>query len=271
MSYLLDKKIKRKKSLNIALAVVLFVILFYFRSGIFDGFSSATQAIFRPVLILGSGIGGNLGDIVSYFISKESIYNDNQTLKIQISAEEARMANYDSIVKENESLKEILGRKKEKVTMVLSAILAKPNQSAYDTLLIDAGINEGIKIGDTVFAKGDVPIGRVDIVYGNSSKVVLFSSAEEKTQASIAGKPDRAGGDTFMELVGRGGGNFEMILPRDFILQKGDQVVLPGINSYLLAVAETVISDPREPFIKALLRSPVNVQELKFVQIEIQK
>jgi hypothetical protein len=93
--------------------------------------------------------------------------------------------------------------------------------------------------------------------------VVLFSNAGEKNQALISG------GNIFMEIVGRGGGNFEMIVPKDFTLQKGDQVVMPGVNPYVLAIVETVISDPRDPFTKALLTSPVNIQELKFVEVEI--
>ena len=46
--------------------------------------------------------------------------------------------------------------------MILSAILSKPNQSPYDTLIIDVGTQEGLKTGDTVFALGNVPIGRID-------------------------------------------------------------------------------------------------------------
>ena len=147
--------------------------------------------------------------------------------------------------------------------MVLAAILAKPNQSIYDTLIIDAGTKQGIKAGEVVFALGNLPIGRIGEVYQNSSKVILFSNAGEKNQTVVT---DR---NIFMELVGRGGENFEMILPRDLTLQKGSQVVMPGLHSYVLAVVETIISDPRDPFIKALLTSPVNVQGLKFVEVEI--
>jgi len=59
-----------------------------------------------------------------------------------------------------------------------------------------------------------------------------------------------------------------MILPRDFVLEKGNEVVLPGITPYTLGVVETIISDPRDSFQKALLVSPVNIQELKFVEVE---
>jgi cell shape-determining protein MreC len=215
-----------------------------------------------------------LESIGAYFISKNSLYLQNQNLQSQLDENVARDLNYNSVLAENESLKEILGRKNVSAVMILSAILSKPNQSVYDTLVIDTGAREGIQAGDIVFALGNAPIGRVSLVYANSSKVILFSSSGEKTQAVIAGKPARnathsvAGGNVFLEIVGRGGGNFEMIIPKDFTLTKGDQVVLPGIFPYVLGVVETIISDPRDPFVKALLTSPVNIQELKFVEVE---
>ena len=217
--------------------------------------------LFRPILILGNNVGEKFGNLGAYFTSKNSLYLQNQTLQSQLNEEEMRMANYNSISDENIGLKEILGRKNEKTSMVLATILSKPNQSIYDTLVVDVGAKQGIKIGDTVFAFGNIPVGRISEIYPSSSRIILFSNAGEKTQAIISGK------DIFMELVGRGGGNFEMILPRDLTLQKGDQIVLPGINPYVLAIVQTIISDPRNPFTKALLTSPVNIQELKFVEV----
>ena len=263
MSYLLDKKIKEKRFFKITLGIVVLIILFFFRAGIGSGLSEVSQIIFRPILIVGQGIGGKLKNLNSYFISKSSLYNQNQKLQAEVDFNNARMTNYDSVVADNASIKEILNRKDPKLDMILSVILAKPNQSIYDTLVIDVGASEGIKIGENVFALGDVPIGRVDIVYPNSSKVVLFSNPGEKTQEVISGK------NIFMELVGRGGGNFEMVLPKDLIMQKGDQVVMPGINPYVLAIAQKTISDPRDPLNKMLLTSPVNIQEQKFVEVEI--
>ena len=108
-----------------------------------------------------------------------------------------------------------------------------------------------------IFAFIDFAITALD-----SSKAILFSTPGEKTEVVISGK------DTFLEMVGRGGGNFEMILPRDFVLESGTSVHLPGVSSYIVARAETIISDPRDAFLKALLVSPVNIQELKFVEIE---
>lgn len=145
--------------------------------------------------------------------------------------------------------------------MTVAGILSKPNKSPYDTLVIDAGENENIEVGNLVFALGNIPIGKVAEVYGDTAKVTLFSSAREKTEVVLSGQ------NAFVEIIGRGGGNFEMTLPRDFIVEAGREVVLPGINPYVVARVVTIISDPRDAFSKALLVSPVNIFELKFVEV----
>ena len=262
MNYLLDKKIKRKKFFYIVFFVVILLVLFYFRSGIWSGLAYGSHRLFRPILIFGNNLGQKFSGVGSYFVSKNSLYKESENLKLELGKTKARMSNYDSLLDENVNLKETLGRKSENRNIVLAAVLSKPNQSPYDTLIIDRGIKQSIEIGNTVFALGNVPIGRISDIYPGSSKVVLFSNPGEKIQGVVSG------GDIFVEIIGRGGGNFEMILPRDLVLTKGNQVVLPGITPYVLGIVETILSDPRDPFIKALLVSPVNIQELKFVEVE---
>lgn len=243
-------------------------ILIFFQASIRSGLSYVTLGIFRPVLSTGGSVGGKFGSLGAYFSSKNSLYNENVDLKARLEADRADRTNYDSLRAENTDLKDMLGRKIGEVEMTLAAILAKPNQSMYDTLLIDVGSELGIQAGDRVLAKGNLPIGRVAEVYSKSSKVILFSTAGERTQAVISPQAGQAGGNIFVELVGRGGGNFEIVLPRDIVLWKGDQAVLPGITPYVVGIVETIISDPRDSSQKALLVAPVNIQALKFVEVE---
>ena len=263
MSYLQDRKTKRKKTLNIILGVLFLLILFYFRTSIFFGLSYFSSTVFRPVLGLGNNVGSKFSGLSSFFISKNSLLKENEDLKSQLLEKDASTSNYNALLDENEKMKEILGRKKDNTSMILSAILEKPNQSPYDTLIIDVGANKNIKQGKVVFALGNIPIGHVSAVYPYSSKVTLFSTWGEKTEVVVE---DR---DVFMSVTGRGGGNFEMIVPRDFVLGKGTTVILPGIIPYVVGIVETIISDPRDAFTKALLVSPVNIQELKFVQVQM--
>ncbi len=241
---------------------MLLFILIYFRSVIFSGLAYGSHFVFRPILVLENNLEEQWIIISSFFKSKKSIFMENENLKSELNEISARISNYNSVLEENTQIKEILGRKNEKTVMILAAILGKSNQNLYDTVIIDVGVKQKIKVGDTVFALGNVPIGRIAEAYADSSKVILFSSGGEKTEAMIASK------NVFMPIVGRGGGNFEMILPRDFSVEKGNQVVLPGLTPYVLAIVQTIISDPRDALQKALLVSPVNIQELKFVEIK---
>ena len=262
MSYLLDKKSKRKKVLNIAILIFSIAILFYFRVSIFKGLSFAGHSIFRPVFILQNKFSNVFSNLNAAFSFKNSLLKQNENLQLKLLENNALLLGYQSILDENIKIKEILGRKNEKIDLLLSAILAKPNQSPYDTLIIDVGAKHGVQNRNLIFALGNIPIGRIVDVYPSSSKVVLFSNSGEKTEVSVTGQ------NVFMQITGRGGGNFEMVLPRDFVLEKGSTVVLPG-SSYVVAVVKTIISDPRDSFIKALLVSPANVQELKFVEVKL--
>ncbi len=262
MSYLLDKKIKRKKFWNIALFVIFLLLLFYFRNPISSKLGATTHFVFRPVLFLGNSIGGSFSSVKAYFSFKSSLFEDKNNALEMLNEKMATYSNYASVLDENIKMKEILGRKNTKVSMILASILSKPNRSLYDSLIVDAGLEEGIKLGSMVFAYGSVPIGKVADIYDHSSKIILFSNPGEKTEVVINGK------NIFMQLVGRGGGNFEMASLKDWVLEKGTEVVLPGINSYTVAIVEKSVSDPRDSFDKILLSSPVNIQELKFIQIE---
>ncbi len=247
---------------KIAILVVIFLFLFYFRGGILGGLSSATHFVFRPILVLGNNIGNRFEKMGAYFYSKKLLILENETLKNSIAANEARISNYNTVLDENIKLKETLGRNMGNKNMVLASILSKPNRSIYDTLIIDIGKDQNLVAGERVFAYGNVPIGKIVEVYANSSKVVLYSSPGEKTDVIVGGK-----GIT-MQLIGRGAGNFEMILPRDFVLENGTEVVLTGLTSHTIATVQTILSDPRDSYQKALLKSPVNIFELNSVEVE---
>ncbi len=238
------------------------LICVYFQSGVSRALSVVAHAVFRPVLYVGGSIGDKFSGIGAYFSFKSTLALENNRLKNEMKEMGARVSNYSVVLEENISIKEKMGRAVGLENTILSAVLSKPNQSPYDTIIIDIGANKNVSVGDRVFALGGIPIGKVSAVYSYSSNVVLFSSSGEKTEVVITGE------NAFVQLVGRGGGNFEMILPRDFMLTKGEVVVLPGIRPYTVAVSQNIISDPRDSFQKVLFVSPVNIQEIKFVEVE---
>jgi hypothetical protein len=121
---------------------------------------------------------------------------------------------------------------------------------------------ETITEGLQVFADGNMPIGEIGKVYENSSLVMLYSNPGQVTEAMLEGS------NTTVELIGRGGGNFEMTIPLDLPSENGKLVVLPSTQSGVIAVIDALLSVPTDPVKKVLLRSPVNIQSLKWVQIK---
>ncbi len=261
MTYTLDKQKRNKKVRNTFFVIFIFLLIFYFNNSLAKILGSFTHIILKPVLAIGSNMNTRIHNINSYFISKNTLLKENDLLKNQSLELESKFANYQSLENENQSLKELLGRLGENHQYILATILAKPNITLFDTLVLDIGGDKGVAVGDIVFAYGNIPLGKVSEVYTKTSKVTLFTNPGEKTNAVISST------NTYVDLIGRGGGNFEIILPRDFTLSEGENVLLPDLNNYLIAKVVSTISDARDSYQKALLISPVNIQELKFVQV----
>jgi len=66
------------------------------------------------------------------------------------------------------------------------------------------------------------PSGRISDIYQNSSKVILYSNAGETTQAVYSSPfhDTTLNGNVFVDLIGRGGGNFEMVMPKILLFKQ---------------------------------------------------
>ncbi len=194
--------------------------------------------------------------------TKKSVFEKNRELVIENIKLRNQMIDYDILRAENTQLKESLGRWQEDKNIIISSVLAKPNFSPYDSIIIDIGENYNIKIGDKVYSGPNILIGEVDQVYKNSSLVLLYSNPGKKTSVLIDGL------NTNIEIIGRGGGNFEMTTPVDLYVEKGKSVLSPSINPEVIAIVGDVISSPNDPVKKFILSAPVNVQNLKWVEVK---
>jgi cell shape-determining protein MreC len=259
----LDKKqiMKKKKITRNVIGFGLFLILSAF--GLLGLFGNFFNYVGRPVWEAQRSIGSSFYNINYFFRSKASISNENHNLIEEISYLRLSMVDYQILKNENNELKEMLGRIEIKNNFVLGNILTKPNHSPYDTIVIDIGSDVGIKEGDFVYANGNIPIGNIGKIYSRTSLVSLFTNPGQKTEGFAEGT------NASVELIGRGGGNFEMIIPIELQVEKGTIIYLPSSTSLVLAIVDEVISSPSDPFKKVILSSPINVQNLKWVEVRI--
>lgn len=258
----LDKKqiIKRKKIIRNAVGFGIFFVLVIL--GILTWTGNIFHFVGRPVLEAERAVTGGLYNINYLVRTKASISNENHNLIEEISSLRATMVDYQILKSDNDKLKELLGRIPFKNNFVLGNILTKPNHSPYDTVIIDIGSSNEIKEGNLVYADGNIPVGNISKIYSNTSLVTLYTNPGQKTEGFLEGT------NTSVLLTGRGGGNFEMIIPIELSVDKGTIIYLPGSTSEVLATVNEIISNPSDPFKKVLLSSPVNIQNLKWVQVK---
>jgi cell shape-determining protein MreC len=261
MSYLQNKKEKNKKLFIGALCFAVLLIVLIYHKPIFSGIARGAHTIFTPVFSGVNNIGGGVSAWREKIRTKRYLVSENERLTTEVTRLSLEVQSTSDRQKEIDQLRELLGRIPESQDILLAHVIVPAGKSLYDALIIDAGEREGIEQGFVVKAHGIIPIGFISDVYKTSSRVTLYSAPGVRTDAIV-----EANG-LWTVLVGRGGGSFEINLPQSVQFTEGMQVFAPGSLHELLATAEEIISDPRDPGQTILLSSPVNIHELTQVVI----
>jgi rod shape-determining protein MreC len=255
------KQIAKRKSILRAIGIFV-VIAFLALSGFLVWSGRFFTFVGKPIWKAENKTTEGISSIGYLARTKASVFAENENLKKENADLKGSMIDYQILKTENDDIKNMLGRIDPKHTFILAAILAKPNQSPYDTLIIDAGSDTGIVEGSEVYVSGEIPIGEVSKVYTDNALVMLYSNPGQTTEGVLNGS------NAQVELIGRGGGNFEMTIPRDLSSENGTLVVSPHLVSEVIAVVDGVISTPTDPVKKVILHSPVNIQSLKWVEVK---
>lgn len=261
MNYRLDKKYKKRNSIILSFVFLIFVF-FLIKENKLNFISDFLNRISVPIWKTEMAFTETF--IRETFTSKKDVMRQNEILKSRLEEANVKLSQFSILEKENESLKEIFLRSVGD-NNIIGTIVSKPNKSPYGTLVIDIGEEDGVKPEDLVFAMGNVAIGEIDTVNKNSSTVVLYSAPGYISQVTL----ENTG--RYFNAKGRGAGDFEIQFPRELPVEVGQVFFYPSINNYVVGVVESVVFDPRDSYKTVLFRSAVNIQELKWVQVRIDK
>ena len=69
-------------------------------------------------------------------------------------------------------------------------------------------------------------------------------------------------------LFGHGGGNFLVSVPHDVTVPQNAIVVSKEVNPHVLGVLQKTISDPRDSSQTLIFSTPINLNQLNFVEVE---
>ena len=251
-----NKKLKFRILLCAFFIILLFVIPATRRA-----IRYSTVVITTPMVYVTYAIENKFSNIFEDFRYKSTLVAENKSLSDQIVNLKANFSNYDELLLENQELKDVMGRASS-TNFILATVISKPPTSPYDTLIIDGGTKAGMEVGQAVNVNGDVPIGTISEVFLDSALVDLYSSPGDKMDARL----DPAQID--VTLFGHGGGDYLVSVPHDLTVATSSVVVSKEINPHVLGKLQKTISDPRDSSQTLIFSSPININQLSFVEVE---
>lgn len=192
--------------------------------------------------------------------------SDASVLRAELASTTAALADRDALYQQNIALKAMLDRPQTSKRL-LGAVLQRPPGLPYDTLVLDVGTRNGVVEGDLVFAGGTLAIGEVSSVYGDTSRVSLFSAPGRTYDAQVA--PKAAIGTVIpLSLTGQGAGSLSGEVPAGSVAAVGDPVVIPGLGNELLGSITHIQVSAGSSFETLYVQLPVNVFSLQYVQVQ---
>ncbi len=260
-TYLRDRKREGSILFILVILIIIFVLSY---SPVRGAISKVVYTVAPGVWKSGNDIGGNAASFLNGFRNNGNISNENKLLREQVMVMETQILGQNFLTNEVIRLEEALGRVDVEKRIGAKVIVGQ-TRSPYDILIINAGTEHGINVGDSVVYASVGVIGKIVEVYQGSSKAKLFSSPGEESIVFIGAQsiPARA--------KGRGMGNFEAQVPQGSKINIGEEVRSMPEGNLFLGIVGAVEDNPAESFVRVLFRTSFNITEIGSVEVLIGK
>ncbi len=249
------QKVSRTKIVVVAVFLVLVVLLAVFV------LAPLLQSVSQGPAWLARSVQNGISDAITMATPKSTIIARNKVLTDQVAGYEAQLIELQQLRDENAQLRKELSYLPVPNETITAQILGKPSQSLMNSMVINAGTAQGVRVGQLVTVQHNLGLGTIVSVSPKTAVVELFGGPQFSGDVLLANK------NITVPATGKGAGNFEIHIPREVAVSDGDFLAFPGNPSVVIGVVKSIIFDPRDPFQTVLARAPVNIQELRFVQV----
>lgn len=193
--------------------------------------------LFTPAFTVGDAATASVHGVLAGFEDTAALAKENERLTAQNTA---LMLENRTLQDKQQTFTALLAGPSSD-TGVLAGVLARPPETAYDTLILGAGLENGVALGMEVFANGGTPVGVIGKVDATHALVSLFSSYGRISHGWVGQE------HIPLTLKGAGGGSFSAVLPRSATVVVGDLVYLPGPGALPVGTVGRIDADPASP------------------------
>jgi cell shape-determining protein MreC len=260
MAMQFSNKRKKKSPSLFVYGVIIFIIALFIILRAF--FHPLFVLVSKPFVMFGAYIHKQAPRATSVGLSKQDLLSEINKLK---SENELLVLTNNELLSQQALLSEFessFGENREALNLQFAHVVSKPNQSVYDTILLSSGSDDGLAVGQSVFVNEFSLIGIIDHVEKNTAVALLFSSPGHKTFARL----ERTGYD--VTVVGRGGGNMIVEVPKEVETALGDRLVYPALDNKVIGIIRDITLDDRDANKKLYITLPTNILTLDHIYIQ---
>ena len=179
----------------------------------------------------------------NFFVNHLFVYEENQKLKSEIEELKKRKLETSFLETENKQLQELAALDKNQAfTTVGAKIMLDKNSPYLNSVIINKGLNSGIKLGMPVLSKGHL-VGRIVEVNYISSRILLLNDLNSKIPVVISPSGDQA----ILSGIGKLKPSLEY-LPENFYPKDNSLVYTSGKDGVLvpgISIGKVLMEDGR--------------------------
>ncbi len=219
----------------------------------------AVSVVWYPFDVVRVWVAESGSSLPQYLRERSALVGELDDLKAEIATQRGTENTLRKLQIENDIFREHISAVKD--VRILGRVIGRPNQLPYDMLMLDRGSVHGVKLQAPVFAGSDQVIGFVSKVQEKTSLVTLVTTAGFSSSAYVIGPNIH----TFAEGVG--GGVLRVRVPQGILLQTGDLVILPALDSGVYGAVSLVEAVPTQPEQFGYVSADISLQSLYYVSI----
>jgi|AntAceMinimDraft_6_1070360.scaffolds.fasta_scaffold06730_2 cell shape-determining protein MreC len=251
MSYRYDKEKKKKKWYVVG--IIILIISFFTPASAF--LFDLVEKPFVEVSQTNSHTSKKIRTYFEAFFLRVKIVEENTELRKKVELLEINNLRTRYLEDQLSSLS--LQEKTE--SDVIASIISHDGLGYSDTLLINRGYSDSVRVDDIVVSETGVMIGYVSETYDISSRVVLYSKDGQDISGILYPH------NLVLDAIGYGNGSLFIKAQREIDAQVGDifySVQQPG---RIIAIVRDIVFDPRDPFKRVYLSYPTNIRSIRNV------
>lgn len=257
------------RKLLFALILIIFFTILLDHIEMLRGTENIIRRTFEPLLTTSFKIAQNTHNaLTSFFQTHRALHAENETLRAQLIEYKKSKAESERLREENTSLLNLLHYTSSTFTMIPSQIVGIGTDNTIQSVVIDRGSNEHIKIGDPVIAEKGIIIGTIRKVYDHEAVVELITDNQSKIGARLLNKERSIG-----IAAGSHGLSVQIeMVPQNENLTTGDLVITSGIEKsiprgLIIGTITTIKKESSEPFQTARIALPIELNKLSWVAV----